>query len=64
MSNSTPLTCTSAHLMITDWQICRLLLTSADDIVKKNSNICKQDVQEILSEKNVIYIYITYLYPS
>ena len=35
MSNSTPLICTSAHLMITDWQICRLLLTSAEDTVEQ-----------------------------
>jgi hypothetical protein len=54
MSNSTPLICTSAHLMITDWQICRLLLTSAEDNVKKkNSNTCTQDAQEILSEKKM-----------
>jgi hypothetical protein len=56
MSDSTPLICTSAHLMITDWQICSLLLTSAEDIVKQLQYLYTRRKRNSTIRKNVSYI--------
>jgi len=55
MSNSTPLIRTSAHLMIRDWQICRLLLTSAEDMVKQIQYLYKGRTRNTIRKKSKMY---------